>query len=564
MSTAESAIRKAKSLIAASQYGHAQKYLLDFLIDYPGNRRAREVLAEMDQFKRPDNPVYGPAIKGFLKAMEHYNNGRFTFVISIADAMLKDFPADADILNLKGVAQLLSDDSAGGLETLRFAHRYHPNHLDVVMNYANALQTSNEDDQAIEYYNKVIAMQPALPQAHYNLAKSLTMTEKVEEAIEHYKKALMLNPDYEEAWNNMGICLINLGRFEEGEEAYRKAIALSPENYEAIRNLADTKALKAGDPVLDEVNTLLKRTDLSPINEARLHYALAQVANQDGDTPLFMEKLEKANALHRIHHAYDFAESRKKFDRIRQRFDRNEAAVEVKSGDRSCLPIFVLGMPRSGTTLVEQILSNHSDVDGLGELQFMTAIISPDVERDEPHQLTPGAIRDDYLGRVAHRTDSRIFTDKMPLNGLWAGHICLAFPEARIIRMKRDPMAIAWSNYRTWFPARGMAYSNRMEDIGAFMQAYEALLDFFQERFPDQIYTCDYEALTEDPAGETRTMITWLGLNHEDGLVDISTNTRAVRTASVAQVRGEIYKGSSAEWKKYEGYLKPMINALKA
>ena len=109
--------------------------------------------------------------------------------------------------------------------------------------------------------------------------------------------------------------------------------------------------------------------------------------------------------------------------------------------------------------------------------------------------------------------------------------------------MKRDPMAIAWSNYRTWFPARGMAYSNRMEDIGAFMQAYEALLDFFQERFPDQIYTCDYEALTEDPAGETRTMITWLGLNHEDGLVDISTNTRAVRTASVAQVRDQIAGG---------------------
>lgn len=561
MSTADDQIRKARALIARQQYGLAEKQLVAFRQRFPGNRRVREVLAEMAQHKRPDNPVYGPLIRAFQQALDDYAQGRFAEVVVRADRMLADFPVDADILNLKGLSQLMQGQLAAGIATFSEAVQYHPDQVLLQLHYGTALLEAGEADAAETALRAAAALNPGMAEAQYTLGKSLEQMERVDEAMAVYREAVALKPDYAEAWNNLGNVLRNTGQFEEAAAAYRRALEANPQLTEALRNLADSHKFSADDPLLDDIRTRLKAPDLAVIDEARLRYALAKAARDLGDSEQFIAELGQANALHKTHHGFDTEAELQIFETIRARFMAPERLPRLPEDDR-WRPIFILGMPRSGTTLVEQIVSLHSEVDGLGELEFMHRIVHPDLVAEEPNQRPFEEIRRAYLEAVARRTNSRFFTDKMPLNGRWVGHILTALPEARIIRMKRDAMAVCWSNYRTWFPARGMAFTNTMEDIGRFMHRYEALLDFFEATFPGRIYACDYETLTEDPEAESRRIFDALGLDYQDQVLRIEDNTRAVRTASQAQVRGGIYRGSSSEWKQYEAWLEPMRRAL--
>ena len=234
-------------------------------------------------------------------------------------------------------------------------------------------------------------------------------------------------------------------------------------------------------------------------------------------------------------------------------------------------PIFIVGMPRSGTTLVEQITSSHHAVHGAGELTNLPTIIGP-IATDHLNQginKLPQkpflSIREQYLDVLSNLNVSEsVITNKLPLNFIYIGFILTAFPEAKIVHMKRDARAICWSIYKSNFRNTGNGYSYNFDDLAGFYGLYTDLMDFWHQLFPDRIYDMCYEDLTTNQEEETRKLLEYCEIEWDDNCLNFHNSKRAVKTASALQVRQKMYQGSSEAWKKYEVHLKPLIKALSA
>jgi len=246
-------------------------------------------------------------------------------------------------------------------------------------------------------------------------------------------------------------------------------------------------------------------------------------------------------------------------------------------------PIFIVGMPRCGSTLVEQILSSHQNVHGAGEIQSLRTILAPiiqDYVNNDP-VFTPDMssnnknqksnisdndyllIRQQYLDALSQlNAHEKIITDKSLLNFRFIGIILKAFPEAKIIHLKRDARAICWSIYKNNFPQAGIGFGNNMQDLAGYYSSYSEMMTFWHERFPNKIYDLNYENLTANQEEETKKLLEYCELDWDKNCLNFHTNKRAVKTASALQVRKKIYQGSSEAWKKYETHLEPLIKSL--
>ncbi len=268
------------------------------------------------------------------------------------------------------------------------------------------------------------------------------------------------------------------------------------------------------------------------------------------------------------HSKYDFSSARAPFSKIKSTFSEDVPALSVfeeYEGAKGQQPIFILGMPRSGTTLVEQILASHSQVYGAGELVLLGQIVNT-VEWNST-QLSPNqlqSIRKSYFsGLTKIGVSERYITDKMPLNFLRIGFIFAATPEAKIIHVKRDARATCWSNFKHYFTRKGTGFAYDLQDVAEYYKMYIDLMAYWHEKFPGRIYDLNYEALTEHQEDETHKLLKYVGLTWEDQCLEFHKTEREVRTASATQVRQKMYQGSSEEWRKYEKHLEPMIESLR-
>lgn len=221
-------------------------------------------------------------------------------------------------------------------------------------------------------------------------------------------------------------------------------------------------------------------------------------------------------------------------------------------------------MPRSGTTLVEQIVSSHSKVTGAGELRFVQQFgLKMAFGTQEINERNLLNFREQYLNSLIQLGEGNLYiTDKMPTNFQFIGLICRAFPETKIIHVKRDPAATCWSNFKHYFPASGLGYCYDLDDVVRYYQMYEDLMDFWNERYPDRIYRLDYDELTLDQEYETKRLISHLGLDWQEACLSPQKNKRAVKTASNQQVRQKVYKGSSQQWRKFGPYFDGAFDGL--
>ena len=223
-----------------------------------------------------------------------------------------------------------------------------------------------------------------------------------------------------------------------------------------------------------------------------------------------------------------------------------------------------MGMPRSGTTLVEQIISSHPLVTGAGELTFVHQFGASLAVGHTPVELEAlSTFREEYLSALKQRSEGNAsVTDKMPQNFQYLGLITRALPEAKIIHVKRDPAAVCWANYTQYFVKNSFGYCYSLDDILHYHELYQDLMEYWHQALPDRIYDLDYEALTENQEEETRKLISQLGLEWDDACLSPQDNRRAVATASNVQVRQKIYQGSSERWKRYEPYLNGALDCL--
>jgi len=282
------------------------------------------------------------------------------------------------------------------------------------------------------------------------------------------------------------------------------------------------------------------------------------------------EVLNEGNSLRKDELDYLISEDKDRHLIYKEIFTSNTNIFEksLSFNKLKVRPIFIVGMPRSGTTLLEQIICSHKEVYGTGESVALILSISETVDaylknNKKYSQKDIMFIRNKYLEYLtSFDTNKSIFTDKMPINFEYIGFILTAFPEAKIIHMSRDPMATCWSIYKNYFTGVGMGFSYNMEDLANYYNLYLDLMNFWKDLFPNKIYDVCYESLTVNQEEETRNLLKYCELDWDDNCLNFYKNEAAVRTTSALQVKQKIYHGSSEVWKKYESYLQPLVQGL--
>jgi tetratricopeptide (TPR) repeat protein len=449
-----------------------------------------------------------------------------------------------------------------------------PNNLEARINLANALAALG-NEQAIMHYQKALAIDPTNVDVYQRLGSLLLSLGRMEEAIPHYEQALAVKPDLVVAYNGLGAALQALGRLNEAIHAFEKAIAVSPRTGAGYLNLAMATRLGADDTRFAAMRELSRDMEsLDVEDQIRLHFALGKVFGDLGDHEQSFQHLLHGNQLKRQQLDYDEAKRLARSDQIRAAFSAELLRDRRGLGDPSCVPVFVVGMPRSGTTLIEQILASHSKVSGAGELEeFGRAVFSigqasgasvtyPEIvstlSAEQLRQV--GASYLQVLGATAGPAERIV--DKLPLNFTLVGLIHLALPNARIIWARRDPIDTCVSCFSAPFGGY-QPHTYDLGELGRYHRAYEALMDHWQKVLPEGVLLeVRYEDVVDDLENQARRMVGHCDLEWEEACLAFHKTQRSVRTASVAQVRKPIYRSSVGRWRPYKHLLQPLFQAL--
>ncbi len=412
---------------------------------------------------------------------------------------------------------------------------------------------------------KSVKLAPQDAEAHSNLGITLQELGRLEEALASYNQAIALKPDYAEAYSNLGATLQKLVRLTEAEASYNQAIALNPDYAEAHRNLTTMKKFDAQDEQYSKMLDLYLNEDISEEQRCHINFGLAKACEDLGNFEQAYTHYGEGNVLRKKLLNYDINNDVKLFRKIKSNYPQIvKNSLTSEKFPKSLMPIFIVGMPRSGTSLVEQIISSHSQVTGAGELNFVTqygAAIAAGITKVNNESLLD--FRHNYLNKLRNvSNENLIITDKMPQNFLYIGLLAAAFPDAKIIHVKRNPAAVCWANYKQYFVSKSIGYCYAIDDIISYHKLYENLMDFWTSTLSNRIYNLDYELLTVNQESETRQLIEYLGLDWDENCLSPQNNTRSVATASNLQVRQKVYQGSSEQWKKYQPYLNGALDGL--
>jgi tetratricopeptide (TPR) repeat protein len=436
-------------------------------------------------------------------------------------------------------------------------------HLYNIIGAAN--QNLGQLDEAIEAYNKALIIKPDFADAFNNMGIALKNLGKPDEAIEAFNKALSTNPDYADAFNNIGVTLQEQGQLDRALEAYNKALSIKPDFAEAHRNLSFIKEYKVDDYQITQVQELCKRRDLSENDRCNLSFTLAKMYDDIDSPDQAFGHLSEGNALRKKLLKYSIKKDEKLFNKLKnvQPYLLNNS-LDINKNSNEPTPIFILGMPRSGTTLIEHIISSHSEVAGAGELNHVSKFGGKLAVGFT--SINTGALltfRERYLSELSKLSNGKgTVTNKMPQNFRFIPLICAAFPEAKIVHVKRNASATCWSNYKQYFVSKTIGYCYDLKDVVEYYNLYKELMSLWQLIYSDRLYNLNYEALTTDQEKQTRKLINYLDLPWEDACLYPQENKRIVNTASQRQVRQKVYKGSSEEWRKYEPYLNGAFDSL--
>jgi hypothetical protein len=310
---------------------------------------------------------------------------------------------------------------------------------------------------------------------------------------------------------------------------------------------------------------LCRNEDMSEQHRCHIYFGLAKACEDLGNFEQAYAHYSRGNGLRRKLLNYDIHQDIELFEQLKSSYPEIEKnSLEPDKLSKNLKPIFIVGMPRSGTTLVEQIISSHSQVTGAGELnfvgQFGADIATGSTEANHKSLLK---FRHNYLNKIQNFSDGNLIViDKMPQNFRYIGLLAAAFPEAKIVHIKRNPSAVCWANYKQYFRSKSIGYCYAIDDVISYHKLYLNLMDFWKNTLSKKIYNLDYEQLTVYQESETRQVIEYLGLDWDKNCLSPQHNMRSVATASNIQVRRKVYQGSSIQWKKYQPFLNGAFDDL--
>lgn len=465
-------------------------------------------------------------------------------------------------LNLGAACKLLGrlEDAAAHC---RKAIALNPDYAPAYNNLGDALIELEEFEEAIAQLSKALKIDPHAAQAHNNLGNAYKHLGRQEEAVASYTQAIALKSDYADAHNNLAAALTDLGRKEEAIASYERALEIAPGLARAHRNLSTIKTYASDDPQFPCMERMLEEKTLSDADRAQLNFALGKAKGDLDRIDEAFAHYADGNRLRKQLIGYDIKSDEDLFATIISGYTSLKDRPYASNQDGPA-PIFIVGMPRSGTSLAEQILVSHSKVHGAGELGVLEkGIKTCGAVGEVLTQTQAEELARYYQTKIAKLNATAPFvTDKMPLNFRWIGHMAQAFPDAKIIHVERDARATGWSIFKHYFATGGNGYAYDLCDIAKYYGLYQNMMAFWEKIFPQRIHHLNYERLTENQEEETRKLLSYAGLEWEDACLHFHRSERAVATASALQVKRALYKGSSEDWRRYETHLQPLIDGL--
>jgi tetratricopeptide (TPR) repeat protein len=436
-----------------------------------------------------------------------------------------------------------------------------------------ALLALGRVEEAAAAARHLLKIEPENPQTWITMASVSTRLMRQEEALEAYEHAARLKPEEVQLRLSIGHVQKTLGRRRECEAAYKAALAMDPGIAAAYWSLADLKNYSFSDDEVAAMQRLLASDKRARSNEAQLYFALGKAFEQRRRYPEAFAHYAQGNALRRLDAPFDIESFERRSARISAFFDRKFFSERNAGGDPSRAPIFIVGLPRSGSTLVEQILASHSRVEGIMELpniinithQFDDMVASRDGYPETVGSAPPGllgALGSRYLEETAPlRSVRERFTDKLPNNFSHVGLIHAILPHATIIDARRHPMDSCFSTYKQHF-AEGQTFSYDLQDLGRYYRCYLSLMDHWDAVLPGKVLRVQYEDLVREPEANIRRLLEHCGLAFEPACLSFHETRRPVRTASAEQVRQPLYTSGVGHWRHFEKELEPLRQAL--
>ena len=524
-----------------------------------------------------------------------FNDNKFNKISKYSKIILDNYESDIDICKLVVVSEINLKNYFKAEQYLKKIVIFH-NTDELNYLYGNILKIQSKFHEAIKAYKKAISLNNKFSEAYnnlantqkklgdkenarsnyyqaiksdnsnigayFNLANLYRSEKKYEEAISNYKKALQLNPKFVDSINSIGTINSILGNFENGLKYFKEAIEIDKFNSESYYNYVSAKKITGEDKVFLKLKNLIEDEQSSQVQNFKMYYSLSKSYFDMDNKDLGFKYLELASNFKSKEIEYSYKKQSKDFKKIKDYFLSNTENLE-RLDNLNLTPIFILGMPRSGTSLIEQIVSNHSKVFGAGELDVLPLTISNSKwEKNDNFIDTLKVIRNEYLSKINKLSEKKFITDKLPGNFKWIGFILNSMPEAKILHLERNPMAICWSIYKSEFNNPDMAFTYKQEYIAEFYLLYKDLMNFWKNKYPNQFINIVYEEFVEDYGNNIKKIFQKLDLEWEDHLLEFYKNKRPVETSSFQQVRKKIYQKSSEEWKKYKNFLKPMMEVL--
>ena len=508
--------------------------------------------------------AYDPRLIAAAMAM---NDNDLAQAEPLLRALLKENPFDVRAIRL--FAELAGRIGRYGdaENLLRRAIELAPGFTAARANLALVLYRTNRAGEAIEELARVTAEDPDNIGTANLQAAAFGRIGEFDEALALYAAVLKEQPGQPKVWLSYGHMLKTVGRTSEGIEAYRRAIAISPALGEVWWSLANLKTVRFSDADIAAMRGALSARDLAPEDRWHLDFALGKALEDRGQAGAAFAHYAAGNALRKARMPYAAQETAAQVDRMIAAI--TPALFDAASGGGCAAPdpIFVLGMPRAGSTLIEQILSSHSAVEGTTELADI-ALITRAIN-DYPAALAHMSadelrvLGEDYLERtrVQRRTARPLFIDKMPNNWLHTGFIHLILPNAKIIDARRHPLSCCFSNFKQHF-ARGQGFTYDLEDVGRYYRDYVRLMAHLDGVLPGRVHRVIYERMVDDTESEVRALLAFCGLEFEPACLAFYDTARAVRTPSSEQVRQPIFREGTEAWKPFDPWLGPLKAAL--
>ncbi len=504
--------------------------------------------------------------------LNNYKASNFDIVISKGKKLLQKIPTFYEMNNIIGLSFHAKGFFEQAIKHYKDLVNQEPKHFGCLNNMGNSFHALNDLIKAKNCYEKCLEVNPKYINAIVNLGNLKKDANKYEEAIEYYLKALKINDKIFIIHYQLGLAYLALGKFENAKKFFYSTLEKNPKFTTADRMLSTFLDYKSDRSHIDSMEEKLKDESIDENLKIELYFALGKAYDDLSDFNKSFINYDEGNKSKEKIAKYNIEEDKKLFENIKSLFSEfNFENNEILDSNHKKI-IFIVGMPRTGTSLIEQVLSSHKEIYGGGELRDLNLLISKNFFDSDNKMLEKinfknseilNELRDNYLNNLDRfETKKKYITDKDPLNFRWLGFIKIAFPNSKIINCVREDMDIGFSIWKNYFgPYMNFAYN--FKDISNYYKLYKNLMNFWKKRIPNFIYDLNYENLILDKKKEIKNLLEYCELEWDENCLNSQKNTRAISTQSIVQARKPIYNTSLNAWKKYPEKILPSINMMK-